>query len=81
MPREGVYMFSEENLNYTEAITRCEEHGGKLANVITEEATNRVANLIAKWKNARSKLQAYVGLNDIKQEGKFFSINGEFQHF
>lgn len=46
-------------------------------NIITEEATNRAANLIIKLKGSFSKLQAYVGLNDIEQESKFLSIHGK----
>lgn len=78
VPKEGIFMFSNDKLNYSDAITKCDEYGGMLANIITEEASNKVANVLVKSNSQKNKLlQAYVGLNDIEQEGTFLSINGK----
>lgn len=78
IPKEGIYMFSEERLNYTNAILKCEKYGGKLVNINTEESTNRATNVITKSKMNKNKLlMAYAGLNDISQEGKFITVNGK----
>ena len=71
-------MLTNEKLNYTEAIDKCDSYGGALMNIITEEATRRAANVIAKSKISPSanRLQAYVGLDDIETEGQFYSLCG-----
>ncbi len=82
VPKEGIYMFSEEKLNYTQALNKCYAHGGTLINVITEEGTAKASNVIARSKTGNAKkLQAYVGLSDMQQEGKFLSVIGEYFDF
>lgn len=77
VPKEGIFMFSNEKLNYSDAISKCNDYGGVLANILTEELSNKVANVMVKSNIQKNKLlQAYVGLNDIDQEGVFLSING-----
>lgn len=78
MPREGIYLLSGEKLNYTNAHNKCTEYGGKLMNILMEEATIRAANIIAKSRIGKNKVtQVYVGLSDIKQEGRFLTVDGE----
>lgn len=80
IPREGIYLLSGEKLNYTEAQKKCAEYGGKLMNILTEEATVRAANVIAKSGIGRNKaMQAYVGLSDVKQEGKYLTVDGKLR--
>lgn len=79
IPREGIYFLSGEKLNYTDAQNKCTEYGGKLMNILTEEATIRGANVIAKSRIGKNKvMQAYVGLSDIKQEGRYLTVDGKF---
>ncbi|XP_065199741.1 uncharacterized protein LOC135831292 isoform X2 [Planococcus citri] len=62
VPKEGIFMISYSKLNYTDAAAKCEEYGGILANIITEELSMRVANIIAKSQaNKNRQMQAYVG--------------------
>lgn len=71
-------MLTKEKLNYTQAIDKCEEYGGMLMNIIPEEATKKASEIIAKSKisSRRNRLQAYVGLDDIENEGKFRNLCG-----
>ena len=76
-------MLTREKLNYTEAIDQCEEYGGTLMNVITPQASMRAANVIktSKISSNPGRLQAYVGLDDIVQEGRFRNLRGKYQHW
>lgn len=57
-------------MNYIQAIVNCQNHGGDLADVLSESRTNRlsqmIGNLMSNWYKA-----AYVGLDDLNEEGLF----------
>lgn len=62
-------------VNYTTSILKCQENNGDLANILSEVRTNVLSKLIKDnlrlWYKA-----AYVGLDDIKEEGKFETSSG-----
>lgn len=70
----GIFNLHEQRANYTEAIEICREEGGELANVLTETRTNGLSSIVSTMKTER---KAYVGMDDIEQEGKFMTITGK----
>lgn len=72
----GLFRIFQEKLNYTNAITKCQDVGGDLADITSEIRTNGIASLLkdnlADWFKI-----AYVGLDDIKRERHFENPMGE----
>lgn len=75
IPSIGIFKLYDTKENYTRSILKCQENGGDLANILSEERTNFLSKLIKLslrlWYKA-----AYVGLDDIKEEGKFETSSG-----
>lgn len=83
-------------MNFSDALSSCQNLGGSLAHVISEHRTNALSNLIMEktnisqntrnsnlepyvTNNATAILQnysihhAWIGLQELRQEGKFFT--------
>lgn len=76
IPSVGIFKLYATKENYTSAITKCQINGGDLANIVTEERTNALSDLIKVslklWYKA-----AYVGLDDITKEGQYETSSDE----
>ncbi|CAD1474925.1 unnamed protein product, partial [Heterotrigona itama] len=46
IPKAGIFVFSSDNLNYSQAQTACQKINASLAHIISEERTNGVAKYI-----------------------------------
>ncbi|XP_054283592.1 uncharacterized protein LOC129000656 [Macrosteles quadrilineatus] len=73
----GMFHLHSEGANYTEAVSWCEGEGAQLARVTTVVRTTKLSTLVATLGPTSKLLQAYVGLNDISQEGFFVSVEDE----
>ncbi|XP_032670449.1 uncharacterized protein LOC116843800 [Odontomachus brunneus] len=62
IPKAGIFLFSSESLNYTQARTFCREKNATLAHVISEERTEGLAKFVS------STLPRYVGLSNNDKE-------------
>lgn len=65
-------------MNFTAAQDVCEEEGGYLANVLTEQKTNALSALIASVYSGRGKHMVYVGLHDMDMEGQYVNMKGRY---
>ncbi|XP_075213656.1 uncharacterized protein LOC142319867 [Lycorma delicatula] len=77
IPGIGIFTFHFEKMNYTQAEIACLEDGGLLASTITEQKTRQLATLMMSFDEYKKNMQAYIGLNDIENEGTFISSSGE----
>lgn len=71
-----MFHLHSEAANYTEAVSWCEGEAAQLARVTTVVRTTKLSTLVATLGPTSTLLQAYVGLNDILQEGFFVSVEG-----
>ncbi|XP_014486713.1 PREDICTED: C-type lectin domain family 4 member E [Dinoponera quadriceps] len=62
IPKAGVFLFSSDHLNYTQARTFCRERKASLAHVISEERTEGLARFVS------PSTPRYVGLSNIDSE-------------
>ncbi|KAI5705203.1 hypothetical protein M8J75_012966 [Diaphorina citri] len=75
VPKVGMFKLHTEKMNFTAAQDVCEEEGGYLANVLTEQKTNALSALIASVYSGRGKHMVYVGLHDMDMEGQAWAPN------
>ena len=87
IPKAGIFVFSSDNLNYSQAQTACQKINASLAHIISEERTNGVAKYILPntptfvglsnrndekiWKNEFGVV-SHLNKTDIKTEFKKF---------
>ncbi|XP_035731748.1 C-type lectin domain family 4 member E-like [Vespa mandarinia] len=62
VPEAGLFMLSNNNLNYTQAQMFCQKLNGSLAHVISEERMNGLAKFLS------HKIPRYVGLSNNDDE-------------
>ncbi|KAJ8965820.1 hypothetical protein NQ314_003887, partial [Rhamnusium bicolor] len=71
----GIFSLITEKQNYNKSIESCQNIGADLADVSSEVRTNYLSNYInntiQNWYKA-----AYVGLDDIQEEGIFRTVSG-----
>ena len=70
----GIFKIHENKTNYTEAKRICKEESGELASVLSSKRTKGLSKMLNYLKLGKL---AYVGLDDIEQEGKFKTISGQ----
>lgn len=51
IPNVGVFLYSDIHMNFSDALSTCENVGGSLAHVISEHRTNALSNLIVEKTN------------------------------
>ncbi|XP_011696132.1 PREDICTED: uncharacterized protein LOC105454888 [Wasmannia auropunctata] len=62
VPKAGMFMFSSESLNYTEARSFCQKRNASLAHVISEERTENLGKLVSQ------NISRFVGLSSESRE-------------
>ncbi|KAI4494563.1 hypothetical protein M0804_000764 [Polistes exclamans] len=62
VPKAGLFILSNNNLNYTQAQISCQKLNGSLAHVISEERMNGLAKFLS------HKISSYVGLSNNDDE-------------
>ncbi|KAF3426297.1 hypothetical protein E2986_13347 [Frieseomelitta varia] len=62
IPKAGIFVFSSNNLNYSQAQTACQKINASLAHIISEERTNGVAKYIL------PNTPTFVGLSNRNDE-------------
>lgn len=62
VPKAGLFILSDNNLNYTQAQMFCQKLNGSLAHVISEERMNGLAKFLS------HKIPRYVGLSNNDNE-------------
>ncbi|XP_068969179.1 uncharacterized protein [Bombus flavifrons] len=65
VPRTGIFVFSSDNLNYSQARITCQKINASLAHIISEERTNGLAKYIS------PNTPTFVGLSN-RGNGKFW---------
>lgn len=80
IPGIGVFTFHFDKKNYSEAKSKCEEDGGQLAVVLSEQRTNLLAISLFHQSLPQKKTQAYIGLDDSENEGTYVSSDGLFKN-
>lgn len=71
----GMFRLFQVKENYANAIDSCQQIGADLAHVLSESRTNMLSNIVAsipEWFKV-----AYIGLDDIKQEGEYETPLGD----
>ncbi|XP_045471044.1 uncharacterized protein LOC123678195 isoform X2 [Harmonia axyridis] len=71
----GVFTIIKDKGNYTDSITKCQNLGADLADVLTETRTKQLASLVNSTVGSWYKA-SYVGLDDLQSKGLFESSNG-----
>ncbi|XP_018571135.1 uncharacterized protein LOC108910878 [Anoplophora glabripennis] len=71
----GLFGLIEEKHNYNRSTEKCQNIGAHLANVLSEIRTNHLSQYINDTLQDWYKV-AYIGLNDINEEGNFRTLNG-----
>ncbi|KOC62981.1 CD209 antigen-like protein D [Habropoda laboriosa] len=71
IPRAGVFVFSSNNLNYSQAQTACQKFNASLAHIISEERTNGLAKYIS------LNTPTFVGLSNRNNEKLWKNEFGE----
>ncbi|XP_017885435.1 uncharacterized protein LOC108628194 isoform X2 [Ceratina calcarata] len=66
IPRTGMFVFSSNNLNYSQAQNACQKMNASLAHIISEERTNGLAKYIS------LNIPAFVGLSK-RDNDKFWT--------
>lgn len=80
LPGIGIFTFHFDKKNYTQAQTTCKEDGGRLAAVLSELRTTHLANTLSYQADRKGKtVLAYIGLDDIKDEGTYISSSGRLR--
>lgn len=62
IPRTGIFVFSSNNLNYSQAQISCQKINASLAHIISEERTNGLAKYIS------LDTPTFVGLSNYNDE-------------
>lgn len=63
IPKTGMFVFSSESLNYTQAQSFCRKRNASLAHVISEERTEALARFVSQNR------PSFVGLSKNDKEG------------
>lgn len=71
-----MFKLHREKANFTAAQEVCVEEGGYLANVLSEQKTNALSDLIGSVFAGRAKHAVYVGLHDSEMEGQYVNMRG-----
>nr|CAI5839083.1 unnamed protein product [Callosobruchus analis] len=71
----GVFNILADRLNYSDSALGCQAINAELADIVTETRTKHLSQYIESTLDGWYKV-AYVGLDDIDQEGTFITAQG-----